>query len=140
MKSFELAQRKAVEIMLALKMDEQYIQDFAQNGQVYLFDVDGKVIPIEEREEIAQRKTDIEGRGTCIIFAVTHETSSFGEMYDFLFVSSYIEDMEFMYSSYDSSNGLHIVYANVWNVTSEWSSESGRILIKSKNGKIQRLP
>lgn len=139
MKSLELAQIKAVEIMMALQIDEQYIQDYAQNGQVYLFDYDGKVIPIEEQKEIAQRKIDIEENGTCIVFAVTHEKSSIGELYDFLFVSSYLEDLNCMYDCYNRFHGLHNVYAKVWNVTSEWLSDTGRILVKSKNGNIYRL-
>ncbi len=139
MKSLELAQIKAVEIMMALQIDEQYVQDYAQNGQVHLFDYDGKVIPIEERKEIAQRKIDIEENGTCIVFAVTHEKSSIGELYDFLFVSSYLEDLNCMYDCYNRFHGLHNVYAKVWNVTSEWLSDTGRILVKSRNGKIYRL-
>ncbi|MCM1360124.1 MAG: hypothetical protein NC132_06530 [Corallococcus sp.] len=139
MKSIETAQKKAVEIMLSLQMDEQYIQDFAQKGQVHIFDYNGKVNPIEQRREVAQRKNEIEGRGNCLIFAVTHETSSIGELYDFLFVSLYEEDLNLMYSRYDGSLCLHNVYANVWNVTDEWRSDVGRILIKSRNGKIYRL-
>lgn len=140
MQSVEMAKQKAVEIMLALQIDEQYIRRFAQEGQVFLFDViDEKVVPIELRPEIAQRKIDIEEDGSCIVYAVTHEKWSFGELYDFLFVSSYLEDMNCMYDCYNRFHGLHNVYAKVWNVASEWLSDTGRILVKSRNGKIYRL-
>lgn len=139
MKSIEMAQIKAVEIMLSLQMDEKYIQDYAQNGSVYIFDADGNVIPIEKCQEIAQRKNELEEDGGCVVFAVTHEKTSIGELYDFLFVSSYLDEFDLMYSCYDIRYCLHNVYANVWNVTSEWLSDVGRILIRSQCGKIYRM-
>lgn len=139
MKSIELARKKALEIMTSLHVDIKYIEAFAKKGQVYLFDIYDGAVPTEERKELAQRIKDIEERKTCIVYAVTHEDAPFGELYDFLYVSAYEEDMESMYRCYNASRELHIVYANVWNKTSEWLSEAGSILIHSRKGMIYRL-
>lgn len=80
----------------------------------------------------------LEERHNVLVYYVTHEKTSFGECYLFLYVSSYKEDFPHQDIKF-CKNGEMIVLAWVWNVTKEYDSEFGSIAVVNDHGALVRV-
>ena len=63
--------------------------------------------------------------------------TSIGEMYDFLIVSAYPEEWDD--TLLPAGNDTFYAYAYVWNVTDDYCSEFGDIVVHSFGGGIKRI-
>ena len=79
---------------------------------------------------------EIETQNNCTVYAVTHEFTSFGECYDFLIVTDYKEDWEYLLTK--AEQGFYAT-AYVWNKSDEYCSEFGDISVVSFGGGIKRI-
>ena len=73
----------------------------------------------------------------CMVYAITHEFTDIGELYDFLIVPNYPEEWNELI--YAQSGNQYIVYAYVWNKSDDWCSEFGSIGIQASVGGIRRI-
>ena len=64
--------------------------------------------------ELEAKIKEIEEKYGCTVYAVTHEHTVFGELYDFLIVPKYKEDWKYLIHS---NRNEHTVHAYVWNKT-----------------------
>lgn len=127
---------KAVEIMRTLDIYEPYIRGFKQSDRVCYYEGFGGFW-VEQKPEIEAKMKEVENRYDCKVYAITHEFTDFGELWDFLLVTNYPEDWENAVYSYEGNK--HIVCAYVWNKTDEDCSELGSIAVESFGGGIRRL-
>lgn len=126
---------KAIEVMHILDIYKPYIQGFEQEDKVCFFEMFGGFWVYQE-PEIEQKMKEIEQKYNCKVFAVTHEFTDFGELWDFLIVTNYPEEWEDMvYSHCDK----HTLFAYVWNKSDEDCSEFGYITVQSFGGGIRRI-
>ena len=79
---------------------------------------------------------EIEEKHNCTVYAITHEYTEFGELWDFLFISDYPQDWR---NAFYSEGNRHMVIAYVWNKDDEWCSEFGTITVQSFGGGIRRI-
>ena len=77
-----------------------------------------------------------EEKHNCLVYAVTHEYTEFGECYDFLYISDYEEEWDEML--YKQGRTFY-AYAYVWNKTDDCCSEFGTIGVCSFGGGIKRV-
>ena len=87
-------------------------------------------------EELTKKIQEIETKHNCTVYAVTHEYTSFGECYDFLIVTDYEEEWEYLLTK--AEQGFYAT-AYVWNKDDEICSEFGDIAIVSMGGGIKRI-
>lgn len=126
----------ALKRMKELNIYPPYINRFKKDGVVTLFEnFSGYYIESDESPEIAARIKAFEERTGCMVYAVTHEMFTFGEIYDFLVVSKYAEDERYGISG---AKPLHYVFAWCENITDENCSEYGTIAVQSALGGIRR--
>lgn len=126
---------KAIELMENLKICEPYIEDFKKNGKVSFFEYYAGYW-IDQEPEIYAKLRELEKEYNCLVYAVTHEFTDFGELYDFLIVTNYPEEWdELIYSRVNKHN----VYAYVWNKDDDGCSEFGNITVQSYGGGIKRI-
>ena len=88
---------------------------------------------IENCENFAK---EIENKYNCTVYAVTHEYTDFGELYDLLIVTDYPEEWE---QSLYSDGKAFYAFAYVWNKSDDWCSEFGTIGVNSLGGGIRRI-
>lgn len=131
----ENKKQKAIELMNKLDIYKPYIKGFRENNKVCFFENFGGFWAEQEHELMAKIK-EFEKEHNCLVYAVTHEYTDFGECYDFLYISDYEEDWEEML--YPQGN-MYYVFAYVWNKTDDWCSEFGSIGIQSFGGGIKRV-
>lgn len=126
---------KAIEIMKQLEIYIPYIQDFEKENIVCYFENFAGFWTFQN-EELEQKIKVFEKERNAVVYAVTHEYTTFGECYSFLYVPDYKEDWDFIIQS---NNNNHIVLAYVWNKDFEENSECGDICIHSFGGGIRRI-
>ena len=132
--SRKLRKEKALSIMRQMQLLPDYIEMF-ENEKVCIFE-SFYGYGVDQFPELKQKIRELECKHKCLVYAVTHDNTSFGELYDFLIVPKHEEDWEHFPRSEGSR---HIVYAYVWNTTREECSEFGSVLIQAFHGGIARI-
>ena len=131
----ENKKEKAIEILEKLGIYKPYIEGFKEENQVCFFENFGGYWVFQE-PEIEAKMREIEEKHDCLVYAITHEFTEFGECYDFLIVTDYEEEWDDLI--YPCMKNTYGAFAYVWNKTDEWCSEFGSIGIRCFGGGIRR--
>lgn len=115
--------------------DKKGIKGFRESDKVCFFEGFGGFW-IDQEPEIYAKMKAIEKKYSCLVYAVTHEFTPFGECYSFLIVSDYPEEWDDLMN--DDGN-RHCAYAYVWNKDDDWCSEFGSVTVQSFGGGIRRI-
>lgn len=126
---------KAIEVMKALDIYKPYIDGFRDDDRVCFFENFGGFWVYQE-PEIEAKMREIEEKHNCTVYAITHEFTEFGELYDFLIITDYEEEWDTLVSG---KGNQHYAFAYVWNKDDEWCSEFGTIGVQSFGGGIRRI-
>lgn len=132
----QLKKEKAIELMKELDIYKPYIRGFKQSDKVCFYEMFGGYW-VDQEPEIETKMKEIEAEHNCVVYAITHEFTEFGELYDFLIVPDCNDDWDNLI--YRQRGNEYIAFAYVWNKTDEWCSEFGSIAIKSFGGGIRRV-
>lgn len=132
----QIKKDKAIELMKALDIYTPYIEGFEQEDKVCFYEMFGGYW-VEQEPEIQKKLNELEKQYNCVVYAITHEFTDFGECWDFLLVTDYPEEHDTLL--YKQSNDNYIVFAYVWNKTDDYCSEFGSIGVKSFGGGIRRV-
>lgn len=127
---------KALEIMKRLDIYKPYINGFKNSGRVCFFENYGGFW-VDQEPLILSKIKELEEKYKCIVYAVTHEKTNIGEMYDFLIVSAHPEEWDD--TIFQTETGTFYAYAYVWNVDDDYCSEFGDIVISCFGGGIKRI-
>lgn len=126
--------QEAIKMLKALDIYKPYIKAFeAEDQEVCMFEGYGGFYT-HQFPELAAKIKKFEEHYNCMVYAVTHEITEFGELYDFLYVSENKSEWEEPYKE----NGISYLFAYVWNVDDDFCSEFGSIGVKSFGGGIAR--
>jgi hypothetical protein len=126
---------KAVEFMKQLDIYTPYIKGFQENNKVCFYENFGGYW-VEQEPEVEKKMRQIEKRYNCKVYAITHEFTGFGELYDFLVVTNYLDEWDDLVYS---EGNKHSAFAYVWNKTDNDCSEFGSVLVQSFGGGIRRI-
>ena len=133
--TLEERKEKAIELMKKLNIYKPYIDGFKKNNNVCFYENFGGFWAYQD-EELNDKIRQIETKHNCTVYAVTHEFTSFGECYDFLIVTDYKEEWEYLLQK---AEGGFYATAYVWNKDDEYCSEFGDISVTSFGGGIKRI-
>ena len=126
---------KALELMKKLDIYKPYIKGFEKDNDVCFFEGFGGFWVYQE-PEIYEKMKEIEEKYNATCYAITHEFTEVGELYDFLLVTDYKEEWEDLVVK---ENNTYFAFAYVWNTTDNDLSEFGTICIQSFGGGIRRI-
>ena len=126
---------KAIEIMKQMDIYKPYINGFEKQNKVCFFEQFGGFWVYQEPEVEAKMK-ELEKKYGCMVYAITHEYTQFGECYSFLIVSKYKEEWD---RCVVSEKNKHYAFAYVWNKDDDWCSEFGTVVVQSFGGGIKRI-
>lgn len=132
----QIKKAKAIELMKALDIYKPYIDGFEQKDRVCFYEMFGGYW-VDQEPEIQKKLNELEKQYKCVVYAITHEFTDFGECWDFLIVTDYPEEHDTLL--YKQSNDNYIVFAYVWNKTDDYCSEFGSIGVESFGGGIRRV-
>ena len=89
-----------------------------------------------QEPELIDKIKEIEEKHNCLVYAITHEYTEFGELYDFLIVTDYKEEWD---NLFEKSGNHYFAFAYVWNKDDDYCSEFGTITLSSFGGGIRRI-
>lgn len=126
---------KAIEIMKQMDIYKPYINGFEKQDKVCFFEQFGGFWVYQE-PEVQTKMKELEKKYGCIVYAITHEFTQFGECYSFLIVTKYKEEWN---RCVVSEKNKHYAFAYVWNKDDDWCSEFGTVVVQSFGGGIKRI-
>ena len=126
---------KAHELLKEMDIYKPYIRGFRESDKVCFFENFGGFW-LHQEPEIDRKRQEIEAKYNCLVYAVTHEFTQFGELYDFLIVTDFPEEWDTLIYS---QGNRHTAFAYVWNKDDDWCSEFGSITVQSFGGGIKRI-
>lgn len=129
----ETMKEQAVKMLEALNIYKPYINDFKSKDRVCIFEGFGGFY-IHQYPKLAEKVKTIEDVYNIRIYAVTHELSEFGELYDFLYVPNKKSEWEEPYWE----DNVAYVFAYIWNKSDDFCSEFGKIGVTCFGGGIKR--
>jgi hypothetical protein len=131
----EERKQKAIEYMKKLGIYKPYISGFEEKNYVCYFEGFGGFWTWQD-EKLSAKIKEIEEKYDCTVYAVTHEITEFGEIYDLLVVTDYKEEWDDLLYNNHSYN---YAFAYCWNKTDNFCSEFGTIALQSFGGGIRRI-
>ena len=131
----EQKKSKAIELMTKLDIYKPYVRGFRENDQVCFFESFGGFWADQDPAVYAKMK-ELERKHNCLVYAITHEYTEFGECYSFLLVTDYKSEWKDLVFT---ANNVHYAFAYVWNKDDDWCSEFGTVGVKSFGGGIKRV-
>lgn len=126
---------KAIKILEKMDIYKPYIEGFKEKNYVCFFERYGGYWAYQN-EELTEKIKEIERKYGCLVYAVTHDYSSFGEMYSLLIITKHPEEWDGLVETEDN---VHICFAYVWNKDVDWCSEFGSVTVKGWGGGIKRI-
>ena len=126
---------KAVELMKKLDIYRPYIKGLQKEDNVCYFENYGGYWAWQE-PDLMKKVIELEEEHNCLVYAITHEYTSIGEMYSFLIVTDYEEEWDTLLEKYGNQ---YYGFAYVWNKDDEECSEFGTVAISSFGGGIRRI-
>ena len=126
---------KAVELMKQLDIFEPYIAGFIKNDTVCYFENCAGFWAYQNKE-LLEKVQEIEAKYDCLVYAIAHNYTEFGELYSFLIVTDYREEWDDYLVN--SEGRKHYAFSYVWNKDDDWCSEFGTIEGVSFGGGIRR--
>lgn len=117
-----------------------YINAFAKKDVVTMFENFGGFYVMEGNcdEDLIKEIKKVEEEYGCLVYAVTHEFTGFGELYSLLCVSKYAYDERQKLLDEVDPNEFHS-FAWVYNKDDEWCSEFGGVIVHSALGGLRRV-
>ena len=132
----EQKKEKAIELMKQLNIYKPFIDDFKDKNLVCFFE-NCIGFWVYQEPEIEAKMREIENEYNCMVYAITHEFTNIGELYNFLIVPNYPEEWDELI--YAQNGNEYITYAYVWNKSDDWCSEFGTVAVQSFCGGIKRI-
>lgn len=125
----------AIEIMKKMDIYKPYIKAFEENDNVCFFERYAGFYAYQE-PEVQKKIEEIEAEFKCVVYAITHEFTEFGECYSFLIVTDYKSEWKTLV---ESEGNMHYAFSYVWNRDCEYCSEFGTIGVRNMFGGITRI-
>ena len=93
MTTIDERKEQAIKLMKRLNIFEAYIKGFKEENNVCYFERYAGFWAFQD-EELLEKINKIEEKYNCTVYAVTHDFAEFGELYNFLIVTSYKEEWD----------------------------------------------
>ena len=126
---------KAIELLQQMDIYAPYIKGFEEKGMVCFFENYGGFW-IDQEPKLYAKMKELEKKHNCLVYAITHEYTEFGECYSFLIVTDYKSEWKTLVWS---EGNKHSAFAYVWNKDDDWCSEFGSVMVQSFGGGIKRI-
>lgn len=133
--SREIKKVEAINRMKALDLFKPCINAFKTRNEVQLSEITGGLYEFSNDDDLNTQIENFEKEYNALVYHVIHTYTTFGELYNFLFVGDYEEEWEM--ENENIQDGYTFAY--VWNKTDEWCSEFGSIMVEEKFGGLVRV-
>ena len=127
----------AIQCMEKLDIYKPYIRKFRSKTTLPCFFENFGGFWADQEPELYSKIKQVEEESECLVYAVTHELTDFGECWSMLCVSKDAEELSDVLGIFNSQE--YYAYAYVWNKSNDIFSEFGDIVIAARFGGVKRL-
>lgn len=127
----------AIKCLEMLSIYKPYIRKFMSKAGIPCFFENYAGFYADQEPELWTKIKEVEKEYHCLVYAITHEITDFGECWSMLCVSenTTLEDVIF---KADTTSTFY-TFAYVWNKSNPIFSELGDIVVSSRYGGIKRI-
>ncbi len=127
----------AIKCLEKLDIYKPYIRKFKSAKGIPCFFEHFAGFYADQEPELWSKIKEVENEFGCLVYAITHEITDFGECWSMLCVSKDSDSIEDCLNEYDN-HGFY-AFAYVWNKTAEHFSEFGDVVVRASVGGIKRI-
>lgn len=130
----------AIKCLEVLDIYKPYINKFKSKAGMPCFFEHYAGFWVDQEPEIYNKMKEIEEEYGCLVYALIHDITDFGELWSMLCVPKSAEGVEELIGSFNNPNrNEHYVFTYTWNKTNPIFSEFGDIAVRSFGGGIKRI-
>lgn len=129
----------AIACLEQLDIYKPYIRKFKSKAGIPCFFENFAGFYVDQEPEIYNKVKEVEAEYGCLVYALTHEITDYGECWSMLCVSKDSESITDCISRDGMDGPMFYTFAYVWNRSAEHFSEFGDIVIRSFGGGIKRI-
>lgn len=134
--------KEAIKRLNKLKMSNEVVNAFVNEDKLYYSERMNMMFPatlyyLENEKKYVEMVKEFEKKTGYKVYHVIKTYTSFGEILDFLFVSTYKEDWK--YELEDTKHNTFIAMSMANNLTDESCSDMGSIEVRPVMGGLERI-
>lgn len=135
-----MTEQKELAIIALEKLDiyKPYVRKFRSAASTPCFFIRFAGFYADQDEMLWEKIKSVQADTGCLVYAVTHEVTEFGELWSMLCVPKEAEVTD----DFLSDSGFprkYYAYSYVWNVTNPEFSEFGDIVVETYGGGLRRV-
>ena len=127
----------AIQCLEKLDVYKPYINKFKMQKTLPCFFENYGGFWVDQEPKLYNKIKEVEREFGCLVYAVTHEFTEFGECWSMLCVSKESDSVADVLGSFNTREWY--AYSYVWNTQNEIFSEFGDIVVRSFCGGIKRI-
>ena len=127
----------AIKCMEKLDIYKPYINKFKSAKTLPCFYENFAGFYVDQEPEIYSKMKEVEEEYGCLVYAITHEITDFGETWSMLCIPRSAEGIEDCLGSFNSRE--YYAFSYTWNKSHPMFSEFGDVVVKSFGGGIKRI-
>ena len=127
----------AIQCLEKLGIYKPYINKFKSSKTLPCFFENFGGFWADQEPELYQKIKEVENEFGCLVYAVTHELTDFGECWSMLCVNKAAEEMSEVLGTFNTRE--YYAFAYVWNKSNESLSEFGDVVVAARFGGIKRI-
>lgn len=128
----------AIKCLELLDVYKPYIRKFKSKAGVPCFFENFAGFYADQEPELWDKIKEVEKEYHCLVYAITHELTDFGECWSMLCIPESTSSIEECLSD-TSNSGTFYAFSYVWNKSNPIFSELGDIVVRSALGGIKRI-
>ena len=132
----KLQKEIAIQCMEKLDIYKPYIRKFKSAATLPCFYENFAGFWADQEPELYAKVKEIEEEHGCLVYAITHEITDYGETWSMLCVPESAESIDEVIGSFNSEE--YYAFSYVWNRSNPIFSEFGDISIMARYGGIKR--
>ncbi len=131
----EMRKEKALENLKAMSIYRDFVKCYEKDDIVCYYELGIGYWAFQD-EALLAKMHEVEEKFNCTVYAITHDFTDFGELYDFIYVPNDKSEWKWAFEKEDDQ---FYVFAYVWNKDDEECSELGTVVVKNQFGGLVRI-
>lgn len=126
----------AIRCLEALDIYKPYINKFKSTGMPCFYESFAGFW-VDQEPEVYNKMKEVEVEYNCLVYAITHEITNYGETWSMLCVPESADGLDDVLGSFNQRE--YYAFSYTWNKSNPIFSELGDVVVMSKFGGIKRV-
>ena len=126
----------AIKCMEKLNIYKPHIKKFRSTGMPCFYE-NFAGFWADQEPELYSKVKEVEKEHSCLVYAITHEITNYGETWSMLCIPESADGIEDVLGSFNQRE--YYAFSYVWNKSNPMFSELGDIVVMAKLGGIKRV-